>query len=74
MYLYSVSKQKGNFGWVQVNYRKAKERGYFIGRMPSSQKSWRNQWFLAYGDWECFLGKTVDRHVPTHFQSIGLWL
>ncbi|CAL2265814.1 unnamed protein product [Prunus armeniaca] len=38
MYLYSVSKQKGNFGWVQTNCRKAKERGYFIRRMPSSQK------------------------------------
>ncbi|CAL2249563.1 unnamed protein product [Prunus armeniaca] len=39
MHLYSVSRQQGNFGWVQVNCRKAKERGYFIGQPPSSQKT-----------------------------------
>ncbi|CAL8136887.1 unnamed protein product [Prunus armeniaca] len=71
MYLYSISKQQGTFGWVQANCRKAKERGYFIGHKPSTQKSWRNRWCLAYGDWECPLGKTVSRHIPTHFQSIG---
>ncbi|CAL9008454.1 unnamed protein product, partial [Prunus brigantina] len=26
MYLYSISKQRGTFGWVQANCRKAKER------------------------------------------------
>ncbi|CAL2251407.1 unnamed protein product [Prunus armeniaca] len=71
MYLYSISKQQGTFGWVQANCRKAKERGYFIGHKPSTQKSWRNRWCLAYGDWECPPGKTVSRHIPTHFQSIG---
>ncbi|XP_008243398.1 PREDICTED: uncharacterized protein LOC103341630 [Prunus mume] len=71
MYLYSISKQHGTFGWVQANCRKAKERGYFIGHKPSMQKSWRNRWCLAYGDWECPPGKTVSRHIPTHFQSIG---
>ncbi|CAL2225245.1 unnamed protein product [Prunus armeniaca] len=71
MYLYSISKQQGTFGWVQANYRKAKERGYFIGHKPSTQKSWRNRWCLAYGDWECPPGKIVSRHIPTHFQSIG---
>ncbi|CAL8162449.1 unnamed protein product [Prunus armeniaca] len=71
MYLYSISKQHGTFGWVQANCRKAKERGYFIGHKPSTQKSWRNRWCLAYGDWECPPGKTVSRHIPTHFQSIG---
>ncbi|CAL8085117.1 unnamed protein product [Prunus armeniaca] len=49
MHLYSVSRQQGNFGWVQVNCRKAKERGYFIGQPPSSQKTWRNRWFFAFG-------------------------
>ncbi|CAL8999639.1 unnamed protein product [Prunus brigantina] len=71
MHLYSVSRQHGNFGWVQVNCRKAKERGYFIGQPPSSQKTWRNRWFFAFGDWECWPGQTVSNHVPTHFQSIG---
>ncbi|CAL2229946.1 unnamed protein product [Prunus armeniaca] len=71
MYLYSISKQQGTFGWVQANCRKAKERGYFIGHKPSTQKSWRNRWCLAYSDWECPPGKTVSRHIPTHFQSIG---
>ncbi|CAL8991314.1 unnamed protein product [Prunus brigantina] len=71
MHLYSISKQHGNFGWVQANCRKAKERGYFVSHMPSTQKSWRNMWCLAYGDWECSPGKTVTKHVPTHFQSIG---
>ncbi|CAL8117016.1 unnamed protein product [Prunus armeniaca] len=61
----------GTFGWVQANCRKAKERGYFIGHKPSTQKSWRNRWCLVYGDWECPPGKTVSRHIPTHFQSIG---
>ncbi|CAL2239906.1 unnamed protein product [Prunus armeniaca] len=28
-------------------------------------------WCLTYGDWECPLGKTISRHIPTHFQSIG---
>ncbi|CAL2246901.1 unnamed protein product [Prunus armeniaca] len=28
-------------------------------------------WCLAYGDWECPPGKTVSKHIPTHFQSIG---
>ncbi|CAL9011931.1 unnamed protein product [Prunus brigantina] len=65
--------QQGNFGWVQVNCRKAKERGYFIGQPPSSQKTWRNRWFFAFGDWECWPGQTVSNHVPTHFQSIGPW-
>ncbi|KAI5333931.1 PREDICTED: LOC110764017 [Prunus dulcis] len=51
MHLYSVSKQQGNFGWVQVNYQKMKEIRYFIGHKPSSQKMWRNRWFLAFGDW-----------------------
>ncbi|CAL8133940.1 unnamed protein product [Prunus armeniaca] len=36
MYLYSISKQQGSFGWVQANCRKAKERGYFIGHKPST--------------------------------------
>ncbi|CAL8991178.1 unnamed protein product [Prunus brigantina] len=71
MHLYSVSRQQGNFGWVQVNCRKAKERAYFIGQPPSSQKTWRNRWFFAFGDWECWPGKTVSKHVPTQFQSIG---
>ncbi|CAL8107473.1 unnamed protein product [Prunus armeniaca] len=71
MHLYSVSRQQGNFGWVQVNCRKAKERGYFIGHPPSSQKTWRNRWFFAFGDWECWAGTTVSNHVPTQFQSIG---
>ncbi|CAL2276871.1 unnamed protein product [Prunus armeniaca] len=70
MYLHSISKQQGTFGWVQANCRKAKERGYFIGHKPSTQKSWRNRWCLAYGDWECPPGKIVSRHIPTHFQSI----
>ena len=73
MYLYSISKQQGNFGWVQANCRKAKERGYFIGHKPTTQKSWRNRWCLAYGDWECPPGKSVVQHIPTHFQSIGPW-
>ncbi|CAL2236042.1 unnamed protein product [Prunus armeniaca] len=71
IHLYSVSRQQGNFGWVQVNCRKAKERGYFIGQPPSSQKTWRNRWFFAFGDWECWPGTTVSKHVPTQFQSIG---
>ncbi|CAL8088083.1 unnamed protein product [Prunus armeniaca] len=71
MHLYSVSRQQGNFGWVQVNCRKEKERGYFIGQPPSSQKTWRNRWFFAFGDWECWPRTTVSKHVPTHFQSIG---
>lgn len=32
MYLYYVSRQKGRFGWVQLNCIKAKKRGYFITR------------------------------------------
>ncbi|CAL9021062.1 unnamed protein product, partial [Prunus brigantina] len=71
MYLYSISKQQGSFGWVLANCRKAKERGYFIGHKPSTQKSWRNRWCMAYGDWECQPGKTVSKHIHTHFQSIG---
>ncbi|CAL9006574.1 unnamed protein product [Prunus brigantina] len=71
MYLYSISKQQGTFGWVQANCRKAKKRGYFIGHKPSTQKSWRNRWCMASGYWECPPRKTVSRHVPTHFQSIG---
>ncbi|CAL2266420.1 unnamed protein product [Prunus armeniaca] len=71
MYLYSIFKQQGSFGSIQANCRKAKEKGYFIGHKPSTQKSWRNRWCLAYGDWECQLGKTVSKHIPTHFQSIS---
>ncbi|BBH00055.1 hypothetical protein Prudu_009956 [Prunus dulcis] len=71
MYLYSISKQQGNFGWVQANCRKAKERGYFIKHKPTTQKSWRNRWCMAYGDWESLPGKRVVQHIPTHFQSIG---
>ncbi|CAL8134741.1 unnamed protein product [Prunus armeniaca] len=56
---------------LKVNCRKAKDRGYFIGQPPSSQKTWRNQWFFAFGNWECWLGKTVSIHVPAQFQSIG---
>ncbi|CAL8990435.1 unnamed protein product, partial [Prunus brigantina] len=48
MYLYSISKQQGTFGWVQANCRKTKETSYFIGHKPSTQKSWRNKWCLAY--------------------------
>ncbi|BBG94175.1 hypothetical protein Prudu_002393 [Prunus dulcis] len=62
---------RGTFGWVQANCRKAKERGYFIGHKPTTQKSWRNRWCMAYGDWECPPGKSVVQHIPTHFQSIG---
>ncbi|CAL9004811.1 unnamed protein product [Prunus brigantina] len=39
MHLYSVSRQQGNVGWVQVNCQKVKEMGYFIGQPPSSQKT-----------------------------------
>ncbi|CAL2229599.1 unnamed protein product [Prunus armeniaca] len=70
MYLYSISKQHWSFGWVQDNCRMAKERGYFIGHKPSTQKSWRNKWCLAYGDWDCSPRKTVTKHIPTHFQFI----
>ncbi|CAL8168861.1 unnamed protein product [Prunus armeniaca] len=56
MYLYSISKQQGSFGWVQANCRKANERGYFIGHKPSTQKSWRNRWCLAY---ECLSALTL---------------
>ncbi|CAL8162160.1 unnamed protein product [Prunus armeniaca] len=72
MYLYSISKQQGSFGWVQANCRKVKEMGYFISHKPSTQKSWRNRLCLTYGDWECPPGKTVSKHIPTHFQFIGL--
>ncbi|CAL2277526.1 unnamed protein product [Prunus armeniaca] len=71
MYLYSISKQQGSFGSVQANCRKAKERGYFISHKPSTQKSWRNRWCLAYGNSEYSPRKTVSRYVLTHFQSIG---
>ncbi|CAL9019049.1 unnamed protein product [Prunus brigantina] len=79
MFLYSISKQQGSFGWVQANCRKAKERGYFIGHKPSTQKSWRNRWCLTYGDWECQLGKTVSKHIPTHFypafcKEVSTWV
>ncbi|CAL8175027.1 unnamed protein product [Prunus armeniaca] len=70
MYLYSISKQQGSFGSVQANCRKAKERGYFISHKPSTQKSWRNRWCLAYGNLEYPPRKTVSRYVLTHFQSI----
>ncbi|PQM35881.1 uncharacterized protein Pyn_01051 [Prunus yedoensis var. nudiflora] len=40
--------QQGNFGWVQVNCQKAKERGYFIGQPPTPHKTWRNRWFFAF--------------------------
>ncbi|BBG99215.1 hypothetical protein Prudu_008827 [Prunus dulcis] len=70
MYLYSVSKQQGNFGWVQANCRKANERGYFISHKPTTQKSWRNRWCMAYGDYECPPGKSVIQHISTHFQPI----
>ncbi|CAL2266286.1 unnamed protein product [Prunus armeniaca] len=66
-----VGQARGNFRWVQANCQKAKKRVYFISHLPSSQKSWRNRWCMAYGDWECPLGKTVTKHVPSHFQSIG---
>ncbi|BBN67974.1 hypothetical protein Prudu_239S000100, partial [Prunus dulcis] len=56
---------------AEANYRKAKERGYFIGHKPTTQKSWRNRWCMAYGDWECPPGKSIVQHIPTHFQSIG---
>ncbi|BBG92532.1 hypothetical protein Prudu_000294 [Prunus dulcis] len=71
MYLYSVSKQQGNFGWIQANCRKAKKMGYFISHKPTTQKSWRNRWCMAYGDWESPPGKSVIQHILTHFQSIG---
>lgn len=72
MYLYSVSMQQGNFGRCRP-IAKRRKRGYFISHLPSSQKSWRNRWCLAFGDWECSSGKTVAKHVPSHFQSIGHW-
>ncbi|CAL9012739.1 unnamed protein product, partial [Prunus brigantina] len=46
--------------------------GYFISHIPSTQKSWRNRWCLAYGDWECPPGKIVTKHILTHFKSIDL--
>ncbi|CAL8079979.1 unnamed protein product [Prunus armeniaca] len=71
MHLYSMSRQQGNFGWVQVKCRNAKERGYFIGQPPSLQKTWRNRWFFTFGDWECWPRTIVSKHVPTQFQFIG---
>ncbi|CAL2255805.1 unnamed protein product [Prunus armeniaca] len=67
MYLYYISKQQRNFGWVQANC----EIGYFIGHKPSTQKSWKKRWCLAYGDWKCPRGKTVTKHIRIHFLSIG---
>ncbi|CAL9018723.1 unnamed protein product [Prunus brigantina] len=57
-------------GYMPIAERQ--KRGYFIGHKPSTQKFWRNRWCLAYGDWECPPGKTVSKHIPTHFQSRGL--
>jgi len=47
MYLYSVTRQQGKQGWVQANCRLASQRGHFITNMPSSQKAWRNRWFIV---------------------------
>ncbi|CAL8084650.1 unnamed protein product [Prunus armeniaca] len=65
---YASGQYNPNF-WILLHG--VKERGYFIGHKPSTQKSWRNRWCLAYGDLECHPGKTVSKHIPTHFQSIG---
>ncbi|KAI5339544.1 hypothetical protein L3X38_018816 [Prunus dulcis] len=43
MHLYSVSRKNGKFGWVQTNCIEAKKIGYFVGRMPSSQKTWKKK-------------------------------
>ncbi|CAL2246583.1 unnamed protein product [Prunus armeniaca] len=45
MYLYSISRQQGNFGCVNIGG--------------------------TCGVWECPSGKTVTKHVPSHFQFIS---
>ncbi|BBN69226.1 hypothetical protein Prudu_832S000100 [Prunus dulcis] len=42
MYLYSIRSNR-EFWLGTGNCRKAKERGYFIGHKPTTQKSWRNR-------------------------------
>ncbi|CAL8155841.1 unnamed protein product [Prunus armeniaca] len=65
----SPSNKEPLAGYKPIAGRQRRE--VIIGHKPSTQKSWRNRWCLAYGDWECPPRKTVSRHIPTHFQSIG---
>ncbi|CAL9013085.1 unnamed protein product, partial [Prunus brigantina] len=68
--LYSVTKSKSadHGGWVQANCLRAAERGHFVSRVPTSQKSWRNRRVLLSGDWESLSDRPVRFSVPTVFQ------
>ncbi|KAM2729198.1 hypothetical protein EV1_000617 [Malus domestica] len=34
--------------------------------------TWKSRWCFLYNDWEYAKGVTLEQHVPTHFQTVGL--
>ncbi|CAL9010607.1 unnamed protein product, partial [Prunus brigantina] len=72
-HLYSITKSKcaDHGGWVQANCLKATERGHFISRVPTSQKTWRKRRMILSSDWESPSGHPVRFHIPTMFQIAG---
>lgn len=71
--LYSVTKSKSadHGGWVQANCLRATKRGHFVSRVPTSQKTWRNQRVLLFGDWESPSDRPVRFSIPTVSQIAG---
>ncbi|CAL9020830.1 unnamed protein product, partial [Prunus brigantina] len=71
-HLYSVTRAKSadQGGWVQSNCLLAGQRGHFAVGVPSSQKTWRRHRVLVSGAWESAPGLIVERHIPTHFQTV----
>ncbi|CAL9030992.1 unnamed protein product, partial [Prunus brigantina] len=50
---------------------RAAERGHFVSKVPTSQKSWRNRRVLLSGNWESPSDRPVRFSVPTIFQIAG---
>ncbi|CAL2270973.1 unnamed protein product [Prunus armeniaca] len=68
-HLYSVTRVKSadQRGWVQSNCLFVGQRGHFVVRVPSSQKTWHQRRVLVLGAWESAPVVIVETSIPMTF-------
>ncbi|KAM0966191.1 hypothetical protein ACFX2C_021990 [Malus domestica] len=69
-YCYKMRPVKACTGYAECACRSERERVVFYKR--KAYCTWKKRWCFLYNDWEYDKGVTLERRVPTHFQTIFL--
>ncbi|CAN6543461.1 unnamed protein product [Malus baccata var. baccata] len=69
-YCYKMRPVKACAGYAECECRSKRERVVFDKR--KAYCTWKKRWCFLYNDWEHANGATLERRVPTYFQTVGL--